>query len=403
MQSGHHIALLIDTSTTWGSELIRGVLSYARRRTNWIVHFEPRGKYEVISPPGGRTVQGLIARVTTRRLAEFLNGLGLATVNVSWYRHDDLSTTIAHCTTDVRRAGQMCAAHLLERGFRHYAYCGGLHRPYYVDELKLSFFAALRRAGHDCHLFEPHDRRQMEAWQIEYTELSEWVTRLPKPIGVLAFDAVRGRQLTEVCRRGNIAVPEQVAVLAGEHDDLWCESSVPPLSSIDIAPRRVGYRAAELLDQILHTNHFPPTAEQIPPGRITTRQSTDTTAIDDPIIATAVRFIHEHVRESIQVKDVLRGIPLSRRVLEQKFRTAVGRTPAAEIRRKKVELAMELLEKTSLPLTTIAQHTGVQHAEVLTRMFQRETGMSPSLYRNHLRAKSEGNHSDSRRDHGSLE
>ncbi len=387
MPAASHVALLIDTSTSWGCDLIHGILAYTRRNTNWVVHFEPRGKYEVIAPPAGRKVQGLIARVTTARLAEFIGGLGLPTVNVSWYRHDSLADSIIHCTTDVRRAGQLCAAHFLERGFRHFAYCGAVHRPHYVDELEQSFRATVRRAGHDCDVFVSRVQWHQEGWQIEFSDLHDWLTSLPKPVGLLAFDAMRGHQITEVCRCVGLAVPGAVAVLAGEHDDLYCETSTPPLSSLDIAPRRVGYRAAELLHQILRGLPREQHPESIPPGDITTRLSTDTLAVDDPALATAIRFIHDHAGESIQVKDVLCTVPMSRRVLEQKFRLAIGRTPAAEIRRRKIELAKRLLEESQLPLSTIARRTGFQYAEVLTRMFQRETGMSPSAYRNGIQLR----------------
>jgi len=388
MRARKHVALLIETSTSWGADLIRGIMTYAREQTNWMIHLEPRGKYEVVAPPGGWTGQGIIARVTTPELAEYIGALGLAAVNVSWYRYNSSSTRLAHCTTDVHRAGEMCAQYFRERGFRHFAYCGAVHRPHYDDELERAFRAALTRQGRACRVFASKRLWHKSSWQMEYDELQHWLAELPKPIGVLAFDSVRGRQITEVCRGEGIAVPEQIAVLAGEHDQLCSELSIPPLSTLDIAPKRVGYRAAELLNQMFQRGELlQREPERVLPGGITTRQSTDTLAIEDADVARAIRFIHEHAASSIQVKDVLREVPISRRALEQKFKTLLGRTPAVEIRRRRIELVSRLLDETTLPLSAIALKTGFRHAEVLIRVFQRETGLTPAVYRNQKRHK----------------
>jgi LacI family transcriptional regulator len=389
MPAQKHVALLLDTSTSWGTDLICGIMTYARKHTRWVVHFEPRGKYEVMTPPRHWRGQGIISRVTTRDLAEYIGALGLAAVNVSWYRHDTTSTRIAHCTTDVQQAGRICAAHFLDRGFRHFAYCGAVHRPHYDDELMRSYCAALQERGYSCAKFESKSLWHRSSWQIEYEDLTRWLLTLPKPSGLLAFDAVRGRQITEVCRGESIPVPESIAVLAGEHDRLCTETSVPPLSSLDISPRLVGYQAAKILDRLLQGLPYPEKPVWIPPGRVATRQSTDTLAVDDPDVASAIRFIHQHASESIQVKDLLQGTRASRRVLEQKFKSLLGRTPAAEIRRRKIELVKGLLEDTDLPLASIAARTGFRYVEVLTRTFQRETGMAPSVYRGQVQGDAE--------------
>jgi LacI family transcriptional regulator len=380
-----HIALLVDTSTTWGSDVIRGALRYARQQPQWVVHIEPRGKYEVVVPPSNWRGHGLIARITNSQLAEYISGLGMVAVNVSWYPFHDPEARIAHCTTDVQVAGQMCAEHFLERGLRNVAYCGASHRPNYVDELEQSFSAAMKLAGLECAVFESRTKWLQGGFQIEHGELCAWLRALPKPVGILTFDSVRGHQITEVCRSESIRVPEEVSVLAGDHDAFFSEVSVPQLSTLDISPQRVGHRAAQILDRLLHGERCPEDAERIPPGGITTRQSTDILAIRDTALADAIRFIHDHANEAIRVRDVLRAVPLSRRLLEQKFRATLGRSPAAEIRTRKIEMVKKLLETTDLQLSSIADQTGFQHVEVLTRLFRRTTGIAPTDYRKRMR------------------
>jgi LacI family transcriptional regulator len=104
-------------------------------------------------------------------------------------------------------------------------------------------------------------------------------------------------------------------------------------------------------------------------------------ATDDIDISTAMRFIRAHAVEGINVEDVLRVVPLSRRVLEARFQKILGRTPHEEITRTRLERVKELLTETDLSLTAIAHRTGYKHVEYLSVVFKRETGQSPGEYR----------------------
>ena len=211
MDKRKHIALLVDTSTTWGSDVIRGVLRYARQQPQWVVHIEPRGKYEVVVPPSNWRGHGLIARITNSQLAEYLSGLGMVAVNVSWYPFHDPEARIAHCTTDVQLAGQMCAEHFLERGLRNVAYCGASHRPNYVDELEQSFGAAMKRAGLECAVFESRTK-VASGWFSDRTWGAEYVVAGPAQTGRYLGVRLRSRssdhrslsQRVHACARGSV-------------------------------------------------------------------------------------------------------------------------------------------------------------------------------------------------------
>jgi len=311
---------------------------------------------------------------------------GIPAVNVSWY--DFGAESIARCTADENRSGRMAAEHFLERGFIHFAYCGAQRRPGYIDRFGQSFVHTLGGAGYHCAIYRPkRSAHNPRGWSAQLADLCGWLNGLPKPVGLLAWNDVRGRQVTEACQYAGIPVPEEVAVLGTEDDALMGAVSSPPLSSIDMSGNRVGYEAARLLARLMRGSKCPAKPALIEPSGIITRQSTDTLAIDDADLASSLRFIRENAHRGIQVADVVRHVQLSRRILEQRFKQMLGRLPAAEIRRVRVERACRLLVETELAMPQIASACGFKRPEVFTRTFGRETGLTPTAFRKQARGR----------------
>jgi LacI family transcriptional regulator len=225
-------------------------------------------------------------------------------------------------------------------------------------------------------------KRQAARWDQEQRELSAWIRRLPRPVGIMACYDIKGQEILDVCRGLNIAVPEEVAVIGVDNDRLICELSMPPLSSVIPNTHRTGYLAAELLDQLMRGRKVRTTTHLIGSLGIQTRRSTDVLAVEDPDIAAALRFIREYACEGIQVEDVLREVPLSRRVLESRFAKSLGRTPHEEIDRVKIDRVKRLLAETALPLKAIAQRAGFSCEDYLSVAFKRTEGIAPSSFRN---------------------
>jgi LacI family transcriptional regulator len=267
-------------------------------------------------------------------------------------------------------------------GLRLFAYCGSSFRTNYVDHFGEAYVGLLKQRGYGCHTYTPRfnpDSVMPPADELE--RLVEWLRALPKPIGLLTFDSLQARQVTEACEAGGVHVPHEVAVLGGEYDHLSCTISKPKVSSIDHSPHQVGYAAAELLARLMKGEPPPPEPILIPPARVITCQSTDTLAIEEDLLAAAVRFIKRHSHERIQVTDILREVPLSRRALEKGFQARLGRSPAEEIRRVRVEHAVQLLCDTNWRMPKIAAASGFDRAELLTRAFRRELGTTPTEFR----------------------
>jgi LacI family transcriptional regulator len=193
---------------------------------------------------------------------------------------------------------------------------------------------------------------------------------------------IRARHVLDACRRVGLAVPDQVAVVGVDNDEFLCNLTDPPLSSVAPDTRRTGYEAAALLDRLMSGREKSRGQSTfVQPLGVVARRSTDVLALADPDVSAAVRFIREHACDGIAVKDVLDEVPLSRRVLEGRFRKLFGRTPHDEIARVRFERVRRLLRETSLPLAEVAQRSGFRNAEYLATAFRREFAMSPNDYR----------------------
>ncbi|MDZ4659427.1 MAG: DNA-binding transcriptional regulator [Bythopirellula sp.] len=381
------VALLIDTATTWGSGLIEGIADYAHTHEEWHFSLGPRGKYDQMLLPVRWNGDGVIARITSRTLVEQVVTRKIPAVDVSWFRHG--GDSIARCTCDEVSVAELAAKYFIDRGFRQFAYCGSSLRPDYVDHLGEAFVSALRKKSYSCHWHSPHcDPEGFLPPAEDLDALIEWLRQLPKPIGLLAFDSLQARQITEACQLGSIQVPHEVAVLGGEHDLLSCTISKPQLSSIDHSPHHVGWTAGKLLSRLMAGENVPLEPILLPASRIITRQSTDTIAMEDDLLAASMQFIKRNYHRRIQVNDILKEIPISRRGLEKGFRKCLGRSPAEEIRRVRVEQAVQLLCDSSWPMPRIASACGFDRPELLTRAFRRELQTTPSAFRKqHLRER----------------
>lgn len=373
------VALLIETSNAYARGILDGIIDYVRGHERWAIDLpeQERGA----KPPkwlADWQGDGVIARIETDEIARFTQGLGVPVVDVSAARQ---VPDIPWVETDDGAIAKLAAEHLLERGFRELAFCGEPEFNW-SQWRRDAFRDEVIGAGAAYHEWNETLRLDPSfSWQNEKERLAGWLQQLPRPIGIMACYDIKAQQLLEACRDLNIAVPEEMAVIGVDNDRLICDLSDPPLSSVIPNTRRTGYEAAALLDRMMSGEATSARAHLIEPVGVMTRQSTDVLAIDDSEVARALRFIREHAWSGIQVGDVIRHTGLSRRVLEARFRRLLGRTPHQEIVNLRIKRVKQLLVDTDLPLQAIAPRAGFQHAEYLSVVFRRETGVTPGQFR----------------------
>ena len=373
------VALLVQTASDWSRQVLRGVANYAHEQGTWDFFIEPRGFYENLTLPRDWSGDGVIVRLTHAGLIRSIRQRKIPAVNVSWLgKH---SQTVPKVVSDEAACGKLAAQHFLNKGFRCFGYVGPVKELGYADVLGKQYGLTLKESGHTCDQWIPQAARTDSQLRNRRQQLIRWLSRLQHPIGIFVWDTATGREITSVCSDLNLSVPDDVAVLCGEHDPLISSLARVPLSNLDQAPMRVGYEAAALLDRIMRNENVPEEPIRISPIGIVQRQSSDTASLTDPLVAKAMTFIRDHFRGPIQVVDLEKTLDVSRRMLEHRFQRSLGCTPAAEIRRTRLEFCKRMLLESDLPIAAIAAQSGFNHPEVMIRAFRRELGVTPSQFR----------------------
>jgi LacI family transcriptional regulator len=375
------VAMLIETSSSWGSQIIAGIADYVRRHERWMLYLDHRGMYERPTVPPHWPSDGVIARVTTERVAEDLATLGAPVVNVSQIRVPTLAAQ--QVTTDERRVGELAAETLIGAGARQFGYYGPPVREHYVDNVLAAYSAALQSAGYSCQVTDARGSsppRPDAALHVGLELLAEWLRGFRRPAAILCWSSVGAHYVSEACAWAKIRVPEDISILSGDHDMLAAEISQPRVTCIDHAPRRVGYvAAAELARMMAGGKAGEPLL--IEPDGIIARESVSQVRVEDELVERALAFIAENGGRNISIQDVLDAVPTSRRNLERRFRLSIGRGPATEIRRRRLQHARRLLAETGLSVKQIALQCGFANPEQLQRLVRAETSFTPLQYR----------------------
>jgi LacI family transcriptional regulator len=383
-----HVALIVETSTAYGRAILSGISQYVREHGPWTVYIEQRSLQDPAPPWLERWAgDGIIARASTPQSARKLLKSGVPTVDLN----DQVrGLGLPQIHSDHAAIARLAAEHLIDRGFRHFAYFGFPVFEWSVRRQE-SFTEHVLAAGHQIHEGLPARRvswsHQQASWEDEIEGVAQWVKKLPKPLGIMAGNDIRGIQMLDACRRAGVAVPEEVAVVGVDNEELVCLLAYPPLSSVIPDAFRIGYEAAGLLDMMMTGQRITEMLRSIPPLSVATRQSSDVTAIANPYVARAMRFIREHGCAGIGVDDVLEHLAVSRSALQRMFRKELGQTILGAITAVRMQRVKQLLTETDLSLIDIADRAGFSYVEYLSTSFRRETGQSPSAYRRKFRSR----------------
>lgn len=375
------VAVLVDTSTSWGRRIIEGVHQYQSEHQRWQLFVEPRGMEQQRWLPPGWKGDGVIARVGFPELSTQLKELGVPVVNVSAIRLPD--TTFPRIISNVREMAEMAADHFLDSGFRRFAYFSLLDLDF-VAEHQAAFRQRVAKASWDCQVFQaaPQLGAAEPEWITDLDRLAGWLAELPKPVAILTWNTSCAREVLYACDRARLKVPEEVSVMSGSDDDLFCKVSPVPISAVNTAAEEIGFHAAQYLDSWMARPKGKPRKDSlISPLGVVVRQSTQTLAVDDLALVKALRFIREDPARAICVDDIAAEAGLCRRVLEQRFSKVLGRSPATEIRRVRIERAIQLLQATRLSAAEVADRSGFKTAEYMATIFRNQCNATPMSFR----------------------
>ena len=378
------VALLVETSRKVGRDILRGVVRYERLHGPWGLHVMPGDLDQTLPAVRAWGGTGIIARISSPEIAGAILKSGLPTIAVDLGQAQLLSdnplSRLSELYVNSEAVGRMAAEHLLERQLLYCAFVPEIENVLWSQRRERGFCERLAEAGLACTVYKPPPRSQRD-WGLEQQRLAQWLQALPKPTGLFAAMDVRGRQVLDICLETGISVPEEIALIGVDNDELLCELSEPPMSSVALDAEQGGYEAAALLDGLMSGRLRRPRRILIQPTHVAVRQSTDVLAVEDELVKRAVQFVRLHAGEAINVGTVIKHLGVSRRVLELRFRRAIDRSIHDEIMRVQLERVKMLLHETAWPLPRIAEASGFGDASYLVKVFRRYCGVTPNQFR----------------------
>jgi LacI family transcriptional regulator len=368
-------------------DVFAGTQRFARDAGNWISEID-EFVHEAHSSAGPNLADydGLIARATPA-LARRARRAKVPLVNV-WYNSPEFER-LPGVFPDFAEVGRQAIEHLAERGFREFG-CLSIPRERAHQLMTAAYHESVADLGRRCNCLRTARRyyRDGKSWTRFQRALDQWIGSWKPPIAAfVALTDATTRYVVHACRRHGLRVPEDVALITSSNEPMIAELPPPSLTSVEIDYEQIGYQAARLLDRMMRGGECSPRHRFVHPAGIIARDSTDFFAVDDEVVATAMRFIEQHSREDIAVDDVAEAAGVSRRTLERRFQASAGRSIAAEIRRLRILKAKRLLAESDLLVKQIAREAGFRDPIRLSEVFLREEKMSPSAYRRAIRGE----------------
>ncbi len=380
------ILLLIDFSESFGRDLIMGISEYSEKHNQWslcrmpLQYKEKHGIEGVIKWARSWKADGIIAQVGRSSEIAKLKRTGIPFIVQDLANRDN---DVTYISGEYKETGKIAATYFIERGYKNLAYYG--FSNIYSSRERLEGFKKIASKHHlKVHSYLSSTSRDNDLWFYQQSPLIRWLNSLPKPAALFALDDNQALHVSEACRLASIDVPGQIAILGVDNDETICRMANPPLSSIALNSRQSGYETAKIMDQMIRKQQKGRNIN-VAPTHIITRQSSDITAIEDEIIKKTVNFIILNNTKKLTVIEILKHIPLSRRMLEKRFKSVLGITIQNFIHQKKIEYVSRLIADTQSSILEIAIQCGFSDSHNLSRLFSKYKGCTPFEFRQKIR------------------
>ena len=375
------VALLVETSKSYGRGVLRGISRWVRDHGPWTLYADERGLEDRIPRRLEATrFSGVISRLRKDRLPAAWRRSKLPVV---FLRREDSGAVERGVYSDEAAIAVAAASHLVDQGFRHLAFCGVATTWSNLRQQAFCERAAQCRVTVDAFSSRLKDSPGMHPDDVP--SLARWIESLPKPVGVMAAYDVRALEVLEATRVLGLDVPDDIAIIGVDDDEVLCELGSPHLSSVAHNLQCIGYEAARMLAADMAGVSIHKEAVFVPPMGVTVRRSTDILAIDDPDLRRALRLIRARACHRLSPDDVADATALSRRSLDRHFTKHIGRSIHDEIVRTKLLASKRLLAETDLKVSAIASRCDFGHAAQFCNVFKKAFGVTPTEYRRQCR------------------
>ena len=382
------ILLLTDFSSGYSRNLLKGIVRYSKEVGNWSFQRMPLyyrmlyGENGVVEWAKKWQADAIIAQLSDVNI-ELLNDLNIPII-VQNYR--DRNKAVSNLTGDYFNTGVMAAKFFLNRGYRNFAFYG-FKGAIWSRERADGYSHEIEKQGYKLAILE-NDNKDREEWSYNHTVLGNWLQSLPKPVALFACDDHFALQISETCNVYNINVPDDIAILGVDNDDLLCNISDPPLSSIVLDVENGGYNAGKLLHQLITKEITEPFNIVVNPLIIERRKSTEKYAVSDKNIRTILNYIEKNYANHLSVEELVKQVPLSRRVLEKKFNEETGESLYQYIQNYRIDQFTRLLITTDYSLFEAALQSGFENYKNVSRVFRKYKSLSPAEYRKRYKCNS---------------
>ncbi|WP_321333480.1 DNA-binding transcriptional regulator [uncultured Bacteroides sp.] len=377
------LILLTDFTEAFAHNLLRGILEYSKGREPWVVCRMPpsyKQRYGIVGVLKWAKKWGanaIVAQFNDDDDVQLFAKNGIVAVAQDFKSRFDI---IPNITSEYKLTGQMAADFFIRKGFKHFAFYG-YKDVVWSEERCEGFYDEIARLGFGENFYEYQRQRLEDLWFYESTPLVDWLKSLPYPTALLACDDNQGNKITEVCNFCGIKIPEEISVLGVDNDETICNLSDPSLSSVNLNIGKGGYEAARLIENLIQNKNITYEDVVIHPTGIVNRLSTNIYSTDDPYILAALKYIHQNLATKMSVSDIVRQVPLSRRLLEVRFKQATKESVYQYIFNLRMERFSQYLLENNDPISEIAMRVGLIDYKNLARQFKILKKYSPSEYR----------------------
>lgn len=377
------LILLTDFTESFAYKLLKGIREYARTHEPWVVCKMPPSYKAAYGIEGvlkwAKTwhADAIIGQFNTDDPVELFRQNGIIAIAQDY---KERFSTIPNITGNYQKTGEMGAKFFLAKGFRHFAFYGYRDAVWSKERCE-GFYKCIASHGFGANFSVYQEQSIDDVWFYEDTPLLQWLQSLPHPTAIMACDDNQGNRLTELCKVNGINVPDKIAILGVDNDEIICNLSDPPLSSVNHNIMRGGFEAASLIDRLLNDEKAIPQDVILNPINIVTRISTDFYPTDNIHIRKVLNYISQNLSSEITINDLVKLVPLSRRLLEMRFKEATRQSIHKYILQLRMERFAQLLQENEGSITELAGQIGISDVKNLSRQFKALKGITPNEYR----------------------
>ena len=384
------LIFLSDFTEAYAHHLLQGILTYAKQKDQeaWVVcrmppsYKETYGIKGVVEWAKKWDANAIIGRFNHDDDIDLFRRNGIIAIAQDFKRRFN---NIPNITSNYHDTGRLAAQFFIEKGYKHFAFYG-YKDTVWSDERCEGFYEGIREAGYGKNFYTYTNQQLETLWYYDTTPLLNWLNQLPQQTAVFCCDDNQGNKITEICKSNSIKIPEHLAVLGVDNDTTLCELSDPPLSSIHLDIEAGGYETAELIMNLMKQKDFQPQDVIIKAISIINRSSTNSFATNDIYINEALEFIHSNLDKALNVTDLVKKLPLSRRLLEMRFKKVTGRSVYNYIIYNRIEEFARIIHETDKPINEIATEMEFYNYSNLVQQFKQIKGCTPTEFRKRNKA-----------------